>query len=46
MVAMYQSGRSYETELAANQATVDFTAFLDSYITIAAPIPAKIFYQI
>jgi len=33
MVAMYQSGRSYEAELAANQATVDFTAFLNSYIT-------------
>ena len=33
MVAMYQSGRSYETELAANQATIDFTAFLDSYIS-------------
>ena len=33
MVAMYQSGRSHETELAANQATIDFTAFLESYIT-------------
>ena len=32
MVAMYQSGRSYETELAANQATIDFTTFLESYI--------------
>ena len=32
MVAMYQSNRSYETEIAANQATLDFTAFLDSYI--------------
>ena len=27
MVAMYQSNRSYETEIAANQATLDFTAF-------------------
>ena len=33
MVAMYQSGRSFEIELAANQATIDFTAFLESYIT-------------
>tara|TARA_B100001093_G_scaffold502820_1_gene556297 strand:+ start:52 stop:720 length:669 start_codon:yes stop_codon:yes gene_type:complete len=32
MVAMYQSNRSYETELAANQATIDFTQFLESYI--------------
>ena len=32
MVAMYQSNRSYETELAANQATIDFTQFLKSYI--------------
>lgn len=32
MVAMYQSNRSYETEVAANQATLEFTAFLDSYI--------------
>jgi cytochrome P450 len=32
MVAMYQSNRSYETQVAANQATLEFTAFLDSYI--------------
>ena len=32
MVAMYQSNRSYDTQVAANQATLEFTAFLDSYI--------------
>jgi cytochrome P450 len=32
MVAMYQSKRSYEIELAANKATIDFTEFLESYI--------------
>ena len=33
MVAMYQSKRSYEIELAANKATINFTEFLETYIT-------------
>ena len=41
MVAMYQSGRSYEIELAANQATIDFTAFLESYITHRRTHPSE-----
>ncbi len=32
MVAMYQSKRSHEIELAANTATIEFTEFLESYI--------------
>ena len=32
MVAMYQAGRSKQTELAANKATIEFTAFLSEYI--------------
>ena len=32
MVAMYQSKRSHEIELAANTATIEFTKFLESYI--------------
>ena len=41
MVAMYQSGRSYETELAANQATIDFTEFLENYIKHRRAHPRK-----
>lgn len=33
MVAMYQSKRSHKIELAANKATIDFTEFLESYIS-------------
>ncbi|MGZ2257679.1 cytochrome P450 [Roseobacter sp. A03A-229] len=32
MVAMYQAGRTYETEVAANTATAEFSIFLTSYI--------------
>ncbi|MEP2641640.1 cytochrome P450 [Roseobacter sp.] len=33
MVAMYQAGRTHQTEVAANQAAADFSAFLAGYIT-------------
>lgn len=32
MVAMYQAGRTHQTEVAANTAAAEFTAFLASYI--------------
>ena len=33
MVAMYQSGRTKQTEIEANTATIEFTEFLESYIS-------------
>lgn len=39
MVAMYQSKRSHEIELAANKATFEFTEFLESYIKHRRKIP-------
>jgi unspecific monooxygenase len=32
MVAMYQAGRTYDTEVAADRAATEFTAFLSDYI--------------
>lgn len=39
MVGMYQAGRTYEMECAANKAAAEFTAYLDDYIAFKRKNP-------